>query len=401
MIKLFNFILKSIIGILLLLAIGIVSIIVFVNPGNYKPQISSFVEKQTGYQLHIEGDIKWSLLPFSLYIQDIVVMNKTSLEKLLESKEARVIIKPIDYIMAVFTNKKKQAFLLKLNATVFYGLKTKLNVESNINVGLGSLQVDGNVKLLPIEYQNDTKAVPLTIAFTLDKGGVSIIVDEKNVDVQVISKIFVSESLLFGVGAIKVNLSSARNNNEKGLLNNLAGTMDVSIKDGKIKGIDIFSTLAQAENNLNALFDTMRGNVKQGIDVLLSNDSKAINNVLGENYFSGFSSLKLQAFFKGGVASQSTLSLQHPSYTVQGVGLIDLPKNNLDYQFYAVLNKFTNNEPQQVAQYVHTVPLLIKINGPINQPVFSINKEEYLRAALQELQKSLFSGAIGALLKKP
>jgi len=133
----------------------------------------------------------------------------------------------------------------------------------------------------------------------------------------------------------------------------------------------------------------------------LSNDSKAINNVLGENYFSGFSSLKLQAFFKGGVASQSTLSLQHPSYTVQGVGLIDLPKNNLDYQFYAVLNKFTNNEPQQVAQYVHTVPLLIKINGPINQPVFSINKEEYLRAALQELQKSLFSGAVGALLKKP
>ena len=401
MIRLFNFILKLVIWILLLLAMCIVSIIMFVNPGNYKPQISSFVEKHTGHKLQVNGDIKWSLRPISLYLQDIIIMDPDSNgpQALLESKEAHIVIKPLDYLLALFNHKKKQEFLLKLNATMFYGLKTKVNVESNININ-SKLQVKGNVRLLPVEYKNNTKASPLTIAFTLDKEQVQIVIDEKNIDMQIVSQIFISEPLLSGEGSIKVNLSSLRKHNGKGLLGNLAGSMDVSIKNGKLKGIDIFSTLSQTEQNINDLFDTMRSNVKLSVDLLLSNGPKAINNVVGENYFSGFEELLFKAFFKDGVADRSGMLLQHTSYVVQGGGLIDLPKNNLNYKFYATLSKLADHEPQHVNEIVHEVPLLIKVDGPINQPIFSMDIPGYVRGALQELQKSLFSGAIGSLLKK-
>ena len=400
MIRVIKFIIKLFILALLLLIIGTVSIIMLVNPNNYKSQISSLVERQTSRHLHINGDIKWSLLPqMGIYLNDIVLSKEGSLEQLLESKQVYLTIKPIDYLVNAFLKKKTQGILLKLKEMSFDGTKTKFDVESNINLNQ-KRQINGNMRLLPIKYKSDNKTTPLTVMFIIDQEQIQIMIDEKKIDMQLVSQLFMSEPFFSGEGTITAHLSSVKKQNtNKGLLNNLTGSLNISIKNGKINGIDILNTLTQTEHNVHDLFEIIKNNPKQNIGLLLSNNSKTVSNVLGENYFSEFSSFNFQTFFKDGVSLQSSVLLQHPAYAMRGFGKIDLSKNLLDYKFNAVLNKFADNESQQVEHYVKRVPLLIKAYGSIEHLTFSVDFQGYLHSALEELQKNLFSGAINSILK--
>lgn len=57
-------ILATLISICILLAlVAIIGFVVFVNPNDLKPQINQAVEKYTGRQLHLNGNIEWSLFP--------------------------------------------------------------------------------------------------------------------------------------------------------------------------------------------------------------------------------------------------------------------------------------------------------------------------------------------------
>lgn len=394
--KLLIRIIKLIIWVLLLTFATIIGIVVFVNPNEYKSQIASLVEKHSDYKIQLSGNLKWSVWPqLSIYCQNIIITKKQTTEKLLEAQEAKLLINPIEYILNKVKNKTLQNFALNLKAIVFYGLNTKVNLESMLNIDfVPNITVLGNIKLLPIEYQNNSNINPLTINVALDSPKkINLSIDEPNIDMAMVSKIFVSDPLFSGTGDIKVNLN--------GLLNNLTGNIDLAITDGKFQGIDISNVLAQTENNLNSLFDLMRSNIKQTIESLLSNNKTPPNtaNLIGDNYFSGFSKLTINAIFKDGISTQAKLTLQHPTYNVTGDGIINLTKNLLDYKINAALNKIENNN-QQANQYIASVPILIKINGTINDPQFSVDTQEYLQTALQGLQKNLFSKSVGAILNK-
>jgi uncharacterized protein involved in outer membrane biogenesis len=392
--KLLIRIIKLAIWVLILTFATIIGIVIFVNPNEYKAQIASLVEKHSDYKIQLSGNLKWSVWPqLSIYCQNIIITKKQNTEKLLEAQEAKLLINPIEYILNKVKNKTLQTFALNLKAIVFYGLNTKVNLESMLNIDfVPNITVLGNIKLLPIEYQNNSNIKPLTINVALDSPKkINLSIDEPKIDMAMVSKIFVADPLFSGTGDIKVNLN--------GLLNNLTGNIDLAITDGKLQGIDISNVLTQTENNLNSLFDLMRGNIKQTIDALLSNNKNPPNtaNLIGDNYFSGFSKLTINAIFKDGVSSQAKLTLQHPTYNVNGDGTINLTKNLLDYKINATLNKIENNN-QQANQYITSVPILIKVTGTINDPQFSVDTKEYLQTALQALQKNLFSKSVGAIL---
>ena len=181
---------------------------------------------------------------------------------------------------------------------------------------------------------------------------------------------------------------------QTGLLNNLSGTINLSINNGKLHGIDIFNVLVQTETQLNSLFELLRGNIKQNIASLLSHHQN-MPVVIGDDYFSIFSKLTLESGIHNGIANKANLLLQHPSYSVQGAGTIDFYKNIIDYKVNANLIKIEEHDKPQVAQYIHTTPIFIKINGPINKPIFSVNTQEYLQNGLQELQKTLLTNILG------
>ncbi len=398
MFKLITFFVKLVIWLLVLLVVCIAGVVLLVNPDNYKTQISSFVEERTGHKLDINGSLKWSLFPhIHVYAQDLVLMDQTGKDKLLETKEATIVIKPIKYLLAV-ANKKKQEFLLKLDTSVFYGLGAKFNLESTINISFSpKIELEANLQFLPVESK--TKATPLNLNIVIDPRQLHLLIDEKTVDMQNVSQIFLSEPLVSGVGAIKVDLVAKTTVNDlKGLFSNLSGNVDLVITNGKLQGIDMYGSLTKIEQKLNTLFNSKQGNIKQSIGALLPND-KPNDNVIGKEFFSAFSNLKLQATFKNGVANDSNLLLQDQSYTVQGSGLIDLAKNNLDYKINAKLNKFASEDAESVTQYMQNIPLLIKVNGPIAGLIFSVDVEEYLQTALQGLQKNLLKSVIAPFVK--
>lgn len=62
--------------IILLILVAIIGLVVFVNPNDLKPQISQAINKYTGRQLQLTGNIEWSLFPWlGLQLNDAKLSN--------------------------------------------------------------------------------------------------------------------------------------------------------------------------------------------------------------------------------------------------------------------------------------------------------------------------------------
>lgn len=66
---------------ILIIAIGIVSLIVFVDPNNFRGFISDTVKDKTGYELTIEGDLRWHIWPQISILTDSVKLYDTGAQK--------------------------------------------------------------------------------------------------------------------------------------------------------------------------------------------------------------------------------------------------------------------------------------------------------------------------------
>jgi AsmA protein len=66
---------------ILLISIGIVSLIVFVDPNNFRGFISDKVRDKTGYELTIEGDLRWHIWPQISILTDSVKLSDIGAQK--------------------------------------------------------------------------------------------------------------------------------------------------------------------------------------------------------------------------------------------------------------------------------------------------------------------------------
>lgn len=74
--KTVRFILVSIIALLLLGFVAIIGLITFINPNDFKPQITAKVQQLTGRTLTLNGEIQWSIFPWlGLQINDAALSN--------------------------------------------------------------------------------------------------------------------------------------------------------------------------------------------------------------------------------------------------------------------------------------------------------------------------------------
>ncbi|OCG09178.1 hypothetical protein A9G13_03790 [Gilliamella sp. wkB178] len=66
---------------ILIIAIAIVSLIVFVDPNNFRGFISSTVKDKTGYELTIEGNLRWHIWPQVSILSDSVTLSNNGAQK--------------------------------------------------------------------------------------------------------------------------------------------------------------------------------------------------------------------------------------------------------------------------------------------------------------------------------
>jgi Uncharacterized protein involved in outer membrane biogenesis len=74
-------ILITLLVLILLTAIGIVSLIIFVDPNNYRGFISDTVKDKTGYELTIDGNLRWHIWPQVSILTDSVKLSDIDAKK--------------------------------------------------------------------------------------------------------------------------------------------------------------------------------------------------------------------------------------------------------------------------------------------------------------------------------
>ena len=74
-------ILITLLVLILLTAIGIVSLIIFVDPNNYRGFISDTVKDKTGYELTIDGNLRWHIWPQISILTDSVKLSDIDAKK--------------------------------------------------------------------------------------------------------------------------------------------------------------------------------------------------------------------------------------------------------------------------------------------------------------------------------
>lgn len=403
MISRIKLILNLLLILFLLFVVGLITLVVIINNTHYQPQIIAVVDHHTNYNIKIKGKAKYSLLPtISMRAQDIIIRPKNTSQPILEAKELYLSINPVKYLLAKLKGNKENNVLLKLDSAILSGLNTQINIISELNIKFfPTLNINGNIQVVPSSYKNHTAISPLKININANAKEQGFSIDQQQVEAELINKLITPNSLISGTSDIKAKLLITNNQATSNILNNLSGHLNIIVNNGKLHGLDIFNILAYAEHQLHSLFDLMQGNVKQNIPSLLAKQ-KNMPIEIGDKYFSIFTKLILEANFHNGITNNSNISLQHPTYTVQGSGVIDLPRKIIDYKVNANLTKIDPEDPTQVAQYIKSTPVFIKVQGSLNNPNFIINTQEYLNSGLQELQKSLITNIlnIGKAIKE-
>lgn len=233
--------------------------------------------------------------------------------------------------------------------------------KGTFNIGQANVNVDLNVNV------NEPKSLDFSII-------------AKNLDMPIISKLFFS-----GSGIINITGSTILGNYND-LLNHLNCNIDVVIANGQLLGFDFRNTLEKYQLYLADLLSYLKKDPNQDLKILL-NSKPMVDNSPTTDTTSDFSVFKLQTVLKNGTDPKSKLILQHLKYSTEGYGEIDLIKNHLFFTLNTKLLLTPNDFNKEVPQYMQLVPLPININGSINKLVFSIDSNNYLLKALQELQK--------------
>ena len=133
---------KITIILLVLSAIAAICVVTFVDPNQYKPEISALLEKSTKRKVNIYGNLQWSLTPHvSLNVRNLSLGNLQGFDgPLLTINEANVQISPVDLIQGKVV----------INGLDIQGITIKVIVDEN-----GTSNIDDISKNIKIQ---DTSA---------------------------------------------------------------------------------------------------------------------------------------------------------------------------------------------------------------------------------------------------
>ena len=178
MTKYIIFLLKLISVLVFLAIIAITCLLIFVNPNNYKADINNLVQKHTGRELKINGNIKWTLTPqIALSVQDIALSNVNNFGgQFLKINQADIKLSLIDLLKGKVVVKgislqEPELFLTKAKTgkTNFDDLlapKTSSHTETQ-----GAQGAQGAQAVVSVKTISKTKFSPITINDLAIKNG--------------------------------------------------------------------------------------------------------------------------------------------------------------------------------------------------------------------------------------
>jgi len=257
---------------------------------------------------------------------------------------------------------------IDLSALKGHNIKGQLRVGKLLSRGLAidDLQADvalvkGKLSVAPHRAQlfGGKLAGSLTVdantnQFTLKENITGVKLDD-------LLKALGQEPKVTGQGALVLDLSTT-GTNVKSLEQNLAGTANVNLKDGTIKGIDV-----------GAIINNVRGML-----------GKAPTEQGAASGQTTFTELTATATLKNGIATNRDLNLKAPLFRLEGAGTANIPTASLDYLAKVAVVETSSGQGGADLAALRGVTIPIKITGTFNDPRYRVD----VASLASELAKS-------------
>lgn len=323
------------IALVILAVAAAVSLMMFVNPNRFKPEIIAAVQKQTGYQAVIDGNISWSFYP-----------------RIGAEVEHMTLTAPLE----------KHAFAdlhgMTLGMDLMQLLRGEKKLQGNVHIKQMTLmKVQASDAAVDIQWENNVLMLS-SISASLYSGRLEGSANGRNFtnqpkwewDVQM-SQIQLqallqdinganSKLIISGVGQVKLQGQTTGKEKQE-MLKNLQGKVNYSLTNGSVSGIDLNFFVQSADEIVN---------------------SKPVNLANNTNKTS-FESLTGTSVIKNGIASTHDTILVSANFTTKASGSIDLVHSNIDYALDIV--------PQHVEKIKFTIPVLVA--GDLSDPSIKLD----------------------------
>ena len=317
-------------------AIGLISLLIFVDPNKLKPIIVAEVFKKSGYQLLIDGNLSWSFYP-----KLSVKVDKMSLK------------------MPEQTSPFIQLYKVAIAADPLQMLQGKQTLRGDIYIDqIEFMKINLKNAKIGVHWQSDVLMLqPFTASLyngTLSgvvKGATFSSVPRWDADLQfnkiqaqpLLQDIYGRDSKLSLIGTTNAALqASTFGSDRKQILSNLNGLSHVNIRDGALTGIDVSYFV-------------------EGANALIRHESLENIQNTRQTPFTNFTG---SATIKNGVANSNDILFTSSLFVTKASGVIDLTNQMIDYQLQVL--------PIRTGKIKWAVPLLL--TGDLHNPNIHLDK---------------------------
>ena len=183
-------------------------------------------------------------------------------------------------------------------------------------------------------------------------------------------------------------------------LQNLSGTLNLQITDGKLYGFDLIHLLKSSENSVYTLVTAFTK--KQSIDLesLALSEQVLVQQDGSTDKVTPFDSLLITGTLQNGVLNNPEIVIDHKEYSVQGNGKLNLSSSEIQYQASALLksNPFPNND--KLAQYLYATPIPVLLKGSLEKPELKPDLKTYSNNAILYAEKNVIQHLLDNTLNR-
>lgn len=212
----------------------------------------------------------------------------------------------------------------------------------------------------------------------------------ENFELDTLLKSMGNTKMLEGKTWLKAALSSRGTTIEQ-LRKNLAGQTELEINNGHVYGVDLLYLLKHAQSSVKSLIYTAHNKQPSRVNHILSAELKEWQDQArsAHPFFTPFDSIKASALITKGVLNNPDLIVQHPQYTIEGKGTLNLNQDSLQYRLFAHYKEPALDTSTEIVNFLKSMPLGIHITGVLGNPAVNPDLNAYTQNGLKFSQKHL------------
>lgn len=210
---------------------------------------------------------------------------------------------------------------------------------------------DGRLAVAPHSAKLYGGSLSGALAIDADKNRVHLKQSLTGVQLQPLLKDLANQDLLAGRGNIAVDVAT-QGDSVDAMKRALAGTAQIALKDGAIKGINLAQSLRELKGKLAS---------RQDVSEAASADRQT-----------DFSALTASFRIADGVARNSDMQARSPLLRLTGAGDIDIGNHRIDYLAKASVVATSRSQGGRDLAHLKGLTIPVRLHGPLDSPAWNI-----------------------------